>query len=166
MLAHSKKDRIGIQLDGGNETDKALKNAITTSAFKRFELSPDDMRIAFGEPVIAGWYALLVLDRHKLFQSLRTVYVASGAFLLFIMMTGLVAFLYVNRRNEHARRLEDEIHAAASIYMAMFRINLDKDSIVCVQDNPKIRQRLGGRERRLQQNGLRNGRTHRCRAVP
>ena len=143
VLAHSDKSRIGTRLDSGNETDKALKEAISTSSLKRFEISPDDTRIAFGEPIIAGWHTLLVLDRHKLFQSLRTVYAASGAFLLFIMLTGLVAFLYVNRKNEHARRLEDEIRAAASIYMAMFRINLEEDAIVCVQDNPEIRQRLG-----------------------
>ena len=144
MLAHSDKSRIGMRLDEGNDIDKAVRDAIATSGSRRFELYPDDTRIVIGEPFLAGWHALLVLDKPRLYNSLRTVYLASGAFLLFIMGTGLVAFLYVYRKSEHARKLEDEIHAAASIYMAMFRINLDEDAIVCVRDDPEIQQRMGG----------------------
>ncbi len=144
MLAHSDKTRIGIRLDEGNETDKAIMREISSNGGKRFELRPDADRIVLGEPVFEGWHTLLVLDRDKLYQSLRSVFVASGAFLCFIMGTSLIAFLYVHRKHEEARKLEDEIRAAASIYMVMFRIDLDNDSIVCIRDDPEMQQRIGG----------------------
>jgi len=144
VLAHSDKTRIGMRLDEGNEVDRGIMPAVSAPGKNRFEMTPDNSRVIFGEPVFGGWYVILVLDRDSLYQSLHAVYFASGAFLLFVMGTSLVAFLYVNRKDEQARKLEDEIRAAASIYMSMFRIDFDRDAIICVRDAPEALHSHGG----------------------
>ncbi|MBQ7618407.1 MAG: GGDEF domain-containing protein [Desulfovibrio sp.] len=151
MLAHSDASRIGVRLDEGNETDQRLMQTIKQKEGQKFTLEFDEIRISLGEPMIAGWNLMLVLDKRKLYSSLQLVYFASLAFFLFVLGSCLVGLLYVIRKNELAWQLEEEIKAAASIYMSMYRIDCVSGSMVCVRDDADLARHVGVKDHNFKQ---------------
>ena len=107
----------------------AVKSQLEKNGVGDFEITYDSIKyLVYAEPVHEDWYAISILNEKPVFASLKKIVLVSVVLLLLILAVVTFVFFSMSHRQIEMEELNIRLQSAASIYDAVYMMDLKEDT--------------------------------------